>query len=109
MNCVKIFLFVSVVEIDMKFVFFSSLMEVPEQGCSENNITVVLDRKDTIRGLRAVHSRFYLSETPIAVGLIGPGLIGATFIKQMHEQVSYITDFLETRILEYLTLGLNMF
>ena len=41
------------------------------QGCSEYNITTVIDGADTERALRAVHSRFYLSETPIAVGVVG--------------------------------------
>lgn len=37
------------------------------QGSSEYNITVLIDQKDAERGLRAVHSRFYLSDTPIGV------------------------------------------
>ncbi|GER30601.1 aspartokinase-homoserine dehydrogenase [Striga asiatica] len=45
------------------------------QGCSEYNVTVVLKREDFIKALRAVHSRFYLSRTTIAMGIIGPGLI----------------------------------
>ncbi|KAG7025167.1 Bifunctional aspartokinase/homoserine dehydrogenase 1, chloroplastic [Cucurbita argyrosperma subsp. argyrosperma] len=48
------------------------------QGCTEYNITVVVRREDSIKALRAVHSRFYLSRTTIAMGIIGPGLIGAT-------------------------------
>lgn len=57
------------------------------QGCSEYNITVVLKREDCIRALRAVHSRFYLSRTTIAMGIIGPGLIGATLLDQLRDQV----------------------
>ena len=48
------------------------------QGCSEYNITVVVKREDCVRALRAVHSRFYLSRTTIAMGIVGPGLIGGT-------------------------------
>lgn len=59
------------------------------QGCSEYNITVVLKREDCIRALRAVHSRFYLSRTTIAMGIIGPGLIGATLLDQLRDQVQY--------------------
>lgn len=58
------------------------------QGCSEYNITVVVNQEDSIRALKAVHSRFYLSKTPLAVGVVGPGLIGATFLEQLREQVS---------------------
>lgn len=58
------------------------------QGCSEYNITVVVDQDDSIRALKAVHSRFYLSKTPLAVGLVGPGLIGKTLLDQFNDQVS---------------------
>ncbi|MQM01013.1 hypothetical protein Taro_033760, partial [Colocasia esculenta] len=57
------------------------------QGCSEYNITVVLKGDDRIRALRAVHSRFYLSKTTIAVGIIGPGLIGGTLLEQLRDQL----------------------
>lgn len=57
------------------------------QGCSEYNITVVVKREDCIRALKAVHSRFYLSRTTIAMGIIGPGLIGATLLDQLRDQV----------------------
>lgn len=59
------------------------------QGCSEYNITVVVKREDCIRALRAVHSRFYLSRTTIAMGIIGPGLIGSTLLDQLKDQVHY--------------------
>lgn len=57
------------------------------QGCSEYNITVVVKREDCVRALRAVHSRFYLTKTTIAVGIIGPGLIGSTLLDQLKDQV----------------------
>lgn len=59
------------------------------QGCSEYNITVVVKREDCIKALRAVHSRFYLSKTTIAMGIIGPGLIGATLLDQLRDQVLF--------------------
>ena len=63
------------------------------QGCSEYNITVVLKREDCIRALRAVHSRFYLSRTTIAMGIIGPGLIGSTLLDQLRDQVLSLAGF----------------
>lgn len=60
------------------------------QGCSEYNVTVVLKREDSIRALRAVHSRFYHSQTTIAVGIIGPGLIGSTLLDQLRDQVQFL-------------------
>ncbi|KAB1210963.1 Bifunctional aspartokinase/homoserine dehydrogenase, chloroplastic [Morella rubra] len=62
------------------------------QGCSEYNITVVLKREDCIRALRAVHSRFYLSRTTIAMGIIGPGLIGSTLLEQLRDQAAVLKE-----------------
>ncbi|KAI5567422.1 hypothetical protein POPTR_013G099500v4 [Populus trichocarpa] len=62
------------------------------QGCSEYNITVVIKRGDCIRALRAVHSRFYLSKTTIAMGIIGPGLIGATLLDQLRDQAAVLKE-----------------
>ena len=62
-------------------------MRAIAQGCSEYNITVVLKREDCIRALRAVHSRFYHSRTTLAMGIIGPGLIGGTLLDQLRDQV----------------------
>ncbi|KAF9603535.1 hypothetical protein IFM89_037016 [Coptis chinensis] len=62
------------------------------QGCSEYNITVVLKREDCIRALRAVHSRFYLSKTTIAMGIVGPGLIGATLLEQLRDQAAILKE-----------------
>jgi aspartokinase/homoserine dehydrogenase 1 len=56
------------------------------QGASERNISVVVDRKDTTKALRAVHAGFYLSPHTLSVGLIGPGTVGAELIEQLHSQ-----------------------
>jgi len=62
------------------------------QGSSEYNITVVVDQKDSERALRAVHSRFYLSDVPIGIGIIGSGLIGSALIEQLREQRQKLHD-----------------
>jgi aspartokinase/homoserine dehydrogenase 1 len=56
------------------------------QGSSERNITAVIDGKDSTRALRAVHARFTLSDLTLSVGVIGPGLIGRTFLEQLAAQ-----------------------
>ena len=64
------------------------------QGASEYNITVVVDKNDVTKALNAVHGRFYLSKTVMTVGLVGPGLVGQTLLRQMKEQLSELkTDF----------------
>ncbi|CAL9758153.1 unnamed protein product [Musa acuminata subsp. burmannicoides] len=62
------------------------------QGCSEYNITVVLKQEDCVRGLRAAHSRFYLSKTTLAMGIIGPGLIGGTLLDQLRDQAASLKE-----------------
>jgi hypothetical protein len=34
-----------------------------------------------------VHGRFYLATLPLGVGLVGPGLIGKTFLAQIQNQM----------------------
>ena len=73
------------------------------QGCSEYNITVVVKREDCVRALRAVHSRFYLSRTTLAMGIVGPGLIGGTLLDQLRDQVHYI--FFITQLVSHVYYG----
>ncbi|MBN8279764.1 MAG: bifunctional aspartate kinase/homoserine dehydrogenase I, partial [Gammaproteobacteria bacterium] len=53
------------------------------QGSSERNISAVINRQDSTRALRAVHSGFYLSAETISIGIIGPGNVGQVLLKQM--------------------------
>lgn len=62
------------------------------QGCTEYNITVVLNGVDQLKALRAVHSRFYHSKTTLALGIIGPGLIGGTLLDQLRDQVAILKE-----------------
>jgi aspartokinase/homoserine dehydrogenase 1 len=57
------------------------------QGASERNISVVVNRSDSARALRAVHSGFHLSPHTLSIGLIGPGTVGAVFLQQLATQV----------------------
>src|SRR5512140_902456 len=56
------------------------------QGASERNISVVIDGRSSARGLRSVHSSFYLSAHTISIGLIGPGLVGSSLLEQVQSQ-----------------------
>jgi len=62
------------------------------QGCSEYNITVLVDQADAVRALRAVHSRFYLATLPLGIALVGPGLVGGTLLAQLAEQAADLRD-----------------
>lgn len=57
------------------------------QGCSEYNITILVDQRDAKRALRTVHGRFYLASLPIAIGIVGmSGQIGTTFMQQLRDR-----------------------
>lgn len=60
------------------------------QGSSERNISAVIDTKDAMRALRTVHSSFILPHMSISIGLIGPGLIGSTFLNQLEKQLDVL-------------------
>ncbi len=62
------------------------------QGSSERNISAVIDSKDSTKALRTVHSSFILPHLPISLGLIGAGVIGTTFLKQLESQAQELKD-----------------
>ena len=62
------------------------------QGSSERNISVVVSTEEVNRGLRAIHSGFHLSNKTLSVGLIGPGLIGKTFLQQLAEETESLKE-----------------
>ncbi|MDB4932626.1 MAG: bifunctional aspartate kinase/homoserine dehydrogenase [Myxococcaceae bacterium] len=56
------------------------------QGSSQRNISLVIDRADSTRALRAVHAGFYLSDQVISVGVVGAGLVGRALLAQLEAQ-----------------------
>ena len=91
--------------------FFSALAKANvnivaiAQGSSEYNITCLVKQEDAVRSLRAAHSRFYERSLPIGVGLVGPGLIGSTFLAQLKEQKQKLEEeyHVDVRILAIAT------
>jgi aspartokinase/homoserine dehydrogenase 1 len=64
------------------------------QGSSERNISAVVDSAESTRALRAAHSGFYLSSKTISIGLVGPGTVGATLLRQIERQAERLrADF----------------
>ncbi|KAF1710382.1 bifunctional aspartate kinase/homoserine dehydrogenase I [Pseudoxanthomonas kalamensis DSM 18571] len=53
------------------------------QGSSERNISVAIDSADATKALRAAHAGFWLSPQTFAIGVIGPGNVGATLLDQL--------------------------
>jgi len=60
-------------------------VRVIAQGSSERNISVAIDEASADRALRAVHSGFYLSAQTLSIGVVGPGNVGRTLLRQLHE------------------------
>ena len=54
-------------------------------------MTILVDARESVRALRAVHARFYLATLPLAVAVVGPGLIGATLLSQLEQQMQVNT------------------
>jgi aspartokinase/homoserine dehydrogenase 1 len=75
------------------------------QGSSERNISVVIDEKQITRALRAAHAAFYLSPHTVSIGVVGPGVVGRTLLKQMWSQAPrLLADFnLDLRIRALMT------
>ncbi|MDT9600745.1 bifunctional aspartate kinase/homoserine dehydrogenase I [Sphingosinicella rhizophila] len=62
------------------------------QGSSERNISVVVERSDRIRALRAAHSGLYLSAQSISVGLLGIGTVGGVLLDQLAARLAAIRE-----------------
>ncbi len=75
------------------------------QGASERNISVAVMADDAVRGLRAVHSAFWLSPATLSVGLIGPGNVGRALLAQLSEALPRFAD--EPRMAHRLDLRLR--
>ncbi len=78
--------------------YFSSLgaaginIRAIAQGSSERNISTVIPKADVQRGLRAVHSAFYLSAQTLSVGIIGHGNVGGALLNQLQRQISRLEE-----------------
>ena len=54
---------------------------------SVSTATVHLEySRSGLRKLKAVHGCFFLAQLPLALGIVGPGEIGSTLLRQLHEQ-----------------------
>ncbi|MEM9531318.1 MAG: bifunctional aspartate kinase/homoserine dehydrogenase I [Pseudomonadota bacterium] len=62
------------------------------QGSSERNISAVIPQAQAQRGLRAVHSAFYLSAQTLSVGVVGHGNVGGALLEQLRAQVARLAE-----------------
>jgi aspartokinase/homoserine dehydrogenase 1 len=62
------------------------------QGSSERNISVVVERPDSVRALRAAHSGLYLSAQSLSIGVLGVGTVGSALLDQLGARVAAIRE-----------------
>ena len=63
------------------------------QGSSELNVSAVIAKKDISKALNVLHDSFFLSHSrTMNVYMVGPGLIGATLLKQIKDQNPYLNE-----------------
>jgi aspartokinase/homoserine dehydrogenase 1 len=75
------------------------------QGSSELNISIVIDQKDEVKAINAVHNDFFLSKTKtLNVFIVGAGLIGKELLSKIRQQSAYL---LSERSLELKVIGLS--
>jgi bifunctional aspartokinase / homoserine dehydrogenase 1 len=62
------------------------------QGSSELNISTVISREHESKALNALHDSLFLSkEKSVNIFLVGTGLIGGTLLKQINNQIDYLS------------------
>ncbi|MBA2710545.1 MAG: bifunctional aspartate kinase/homoserine dehydrogenase I [Tatlockia sp.] len=62
------------------------------QGSSERNISLMIRSKDANKAIQAIHSGFYLSKKTLFIGLIGPGQVGQSLLKQLGETIAHLSS-----------------
>lgn len=62
------------------------------QGSSERNISLVIKNTDVNKAIQAIHAGFYLSEKTLAIGLIGPGVVGQSLLEQLGQTIEQLSS-----------------
>lgn len=62
------------------------------QGASERNISFVINSKQKVRALNVIHQAFFEKKKRLDLVVIGVGNIGATLLRQLHEQQQALAD-----------------
>lgn len=69
------------------------------QGSSELNVSTVINKSDLSKALNTLHDSYFLGETKtLNVFMVGPGLIGATLLEQIKNQVGVLKKKIALKI-----------
>ncbi len=74
------------------------------QGSSELNISIVIDQKDEVPALNAIHNAFFAKKIRVNLFQFGVGLIGSTLLEQIKANYAYL---LENHALDLRVVGLS--
>lgn len=69
------------------------------QGASENNISAVIEQKDTVKALNTLHETFFETQmVPINLFVCGVGNVGAKLLQQIQQQAEYLKSQLHLNL-----------
>jgi len=69
------------------------------QGASERNISIIIDKKNTVKALNTIHERFF-EEQVIELNLFitGVGNVGSKLLEQINQQKKYLIENLKLKV-----------
>ena len=69
------------------------------QGASERNISIIIDKKNTVKALNTIHERFF-EEQIIELNLFitGVGNVGSKLLEQINQQKKYLIENLKLKV-----------
>ena len=69
------------------------------QGASERNISIMINKKDTLKALNTLHETFFENDIKeLNLFIIGVGNVGSKLLEQIEKQKQYLEDNLLLRI-----------
>lgn len=64
------------------------------QGSTELNISAVISKNDVAKAQNAIHNAFFFANRKeVNLFIVGLGLIGKTFLKQINERIDYLVEY----------------
>jgi aspartokinase/homoserine dehydrogenase 1 len=69
------------------------------QGASERNISIIIDEKNTLKGLNTIHERFFEEQVKeLNLFITGVGNVGGKLLEQIQKQKEYLLKNLRLKI-----------
>ncbi len=62
------------------------------QGSSERNVSLVVEKEDTIKAVNVIHSAFYLSHRVSNLFIVGTGSVGSQLLEQIRDRQKELAE-----------------